>query len=158
VRALGQVLMQPSIDADRPRVTAAVVAHLIDPSRVVRVSAADALMAQGIVQLEDPAGAALRRAQDEWAESLRTFNDEPGDQATLGWLEAARGRTEAATSALRTAMTLDPTAPRPYVYLGVIAARSGRYDEAVRQFRAAKSLAPDYPNIDRLIEEAQKPR
>jgi hypothetical protein len=55
-------------------------------------------------------------------------------------------------------MTLDPRAPRPYVYLGVIAARSGRYDEAVRQFRAAKSLAPDYPNIDRLIEEAQKPR
>ena len=41
-------------------------------------------------------------------------------------------------------------------YEGVVAARAGKYDEAVRHWKAAKELAPAYPNLDRLIEEAQK--
>ena len=34
----------------------------------------------------------------------------------------------------------------------------GQYDEALTHFRAAQTLSPSYPNIDRLIEEAQKRR
>src|SRR5256885_1795884 len=102
------------------------------------------------------AGVALARAQDDLAESLRTFNDLPGDHTTLGWLEASRGRADEAAAELRTAIDLDPRAARPRVYLGVVAARAGKYDEAVRHWKAAKELAPAYPNLDRLIEEAQK--
>ena len=93
VRALG-------ILAD-PKLTPVLAAHLTDSSRVVRVSAAEALMNMGISRLDGVPGAALAAAQEEWAVSLRTFNDDAADHAALGWLEAARGRPEAAEQELR---------------------------------------------------------
>jgi hypothetical protein len=51
---------------------------------------------------------------------------------------------------------MDPDDPQPHIYLGELAARAGRYDEALQQFKSAKTLAPSYQNLDRLIEEAQK--
>jgi cytochrome c-type biogenesis protein CcmH/NrfG len=56
------------------------------------------------------------------------------------------------------AVRLDPADARPHVWLGVYAARAGHFETAIQQFKAAKSLAPDYPNIDRLIQEASKRR
>ena len=150
VRALGGIR--------EPRAVAALAAHLGDGSRVARVSAAEALMTLGIATLDGPAGEALARAQDEWAESLRTFNDDSNDQATLGWLEASRGQTDAALRDLAAAAKLDPSNARPHVYLGVLHARAARFDEALQQFKAAKAIAPTYPNIDKLIEEVQKRR
>jgi predicted CXXCH cytochrome family protein len=148
IRALGGIR--------EPRAVAALAAHLGDASRVARVSAAEALMTLGIATLDGPAGEVLARAQDEWAESLRTFNDDSHDQATLGWLEASRGQTDAALRDLAAATKLDPANARPHVYLGVLHARASRFDEALQQFKAAKSLAPAYPNIDKLIDEVQK--
>ena len=138
------------------RVTAVAAAHLTDDARLVRVSAAEALMAFGIAQLDGPRGQALASAQDEWAESLRTFNDVSADHTTLGRLEAARGRGDQAAKEWRTAIDLDPRDPQPHVHLGVLAARAGRYDEALQHFRTAKTIAPAYQNLDRLIEEAGK--
>jgi hypothetical protein len=141
-----------------PRVASVLAAHLADSARVVRVSAAEALFNLGITTIDGPAGEALARAQDEWTASLRTFEDEPGDRITLGWLEAARGRPESAARELTAALRLDPANARAHVYLGVLAARAGRYDDALQHFTAAKTAKPDYPNIDRLIDEARKRR
>ncbi|HXI28599.1 MAG TPA: multiheme c-type cytochrome [Vicinamibacterales bacterium] len=137
------------------RTSAVIAAHLTDPARVVRVRAAEALLDRHIVGLDGAAGAALARAQDEWAESLRTFNDVARDQSTLGWLELSRGRIPAAVDALNAAIAIDAAIAQPHVYLGVIAARAGRYDDALKEFTTAKSLQPSYPNLDRLIEEAR---
>ena len=90
------------------------------------------------------------------AESLRTFNDVASDHTTLGWLEAARGGGEEAAKELRIAIDLDPRDARPHVYLGILAARAGRYDEALQHFKTAKTIAPGYQNLDRLIEESTK--
>ena len=90
----------------------------------MRAAAAEALLNKGLAAIEGPAGAALAQAQAEWAESLRTFNDDPRDQTTLGWLESARGRSEAAEQALNAAIRLDPAAARPHVLLGVLFARA----------------------------------
>ncbi|HMF95873.1 MAG TPA: cytochrome c3 family protein [Vicinamibacterales bacterium] len=138
------------------RTSVVIAARLSDPARVVRVRAAEALLDRHIVRLAGAVGAALARAQDEWAESLRTFNDVARDQSTLGWLEMSRGRVPAAVEALNAAIAIDPSTAQPHVYLGVIAARAGRYDEALKQFTTAKSLQPTYPNLDRLIEEAKR--
>jgi HEAT repeat protein len=148
VRSLGLIS-----DARVPPVLAS---HLTDEARLVRVSAAEALTMMGVVQLSGPAGDALARAQDEWAESLRAFNDVAADHTTLGWLEAARGHRDEAEQHLKTAIALDPTDPRPHVYLGVIAAREGRFDQAVRHFKNAKTIAPAYQNLDRLLQEASR--
>jgi len=143
---------------EQPRVMSAIAAHLADPSRLARVAAAEVLLNKGLATIEGPAGAALAQAQTEWAESLGTFNDDPRDQTTLGWLESARGRSEAAEQAFNTAIRLDPAAVRPHVLLGVLFARASRFDEALQQFRAVRAVDPGYPNIDRLIDEAQKRR
>ena len=39
---------------------------------------------------------------------------------------------------------------------GVISARSGDFEKALQEFKTAKTLAPNYQNLDRLIEEAHK--
>jgi Flp pilus assembly protein TadD len=152
VRAMAVQSLSAIVD---DRTTAVIAARLVDTARVVRVRAAEALNDRGIVRLDGAVGAALARAQDEWAESLRTFNDDGRDQTVLGWLEMSRGRTPAAVEALTAAIALEPSKAQPHVYLGVIAARAGRYEEALKQFTAARSLQPSYPNIDRLIEEAR---
>ncbi len=141
---------------DDARVVPVVAAHLTDPARVVRSSAAQALLDHGVARLDGAAGDALARAQEELATSLRMFNDVAADHTTLGWLEASRGQSAEAAAELRTAADLDPRAARPRVYLGIVAARAGKYDEALEQFHAAKKLSPDYANLDRLIEEAEK--
>ncbi len=148
VRSLGTIV--------EDRTTAAIAARLVDPVRVVRVRAAAALLDRGIARLDGAVGAALARAQDEWAESLRTFNDEARDQTTLGWLELSRGHDAQGVEALNAALALDASSAQPHVYLGVAAARAGRFDEALKQFNAAKALQPTYPNIDTLIAEAHK--
>jgi tetratricopeptide (TPR) repeat protein len=151
LRALGS--LSPGSDS---RVTPVIAAHLTDDARLVRVSAAEALMTFGITQLDGAPGQALARAQDEWAESLRTFNDVSADHTLLGRLEAARGRSDQAAKEFRTAIDLDPRDPQPHVHLGVLAARAGRYDEALQHFKTAKTIAPAYQNLDRLIEETSK--
>ena len=140
----------------RDRVATAIVARLVDPARVVRTRAAEALLAFGIAQLPGAAGEALARAQDEYATALRDFPDVASNHAALGWLEAERDRSEPAQTALDAAIRLDPRAARPWVIKGVMAARAGRFQEASEHWRKAKSLEPAYPNIDRLIDEAQK--
>ena len=107
-----------------------------------------------MVKLTGPAGVALAHAQAEYGESLRAFPDSAADQASLGWLQASLGLTGNATKTLQIAVTLDPNDPRPLVYLGVIAAQAGRYQEAIASWQQAKKLNPNDPNLDRLITEA----
>jgi predicted CXXCH cytochrome family protein len=141
---------------DRDRAVTPIVARLVDQARVVRVRAAEALLTLGIAQLPGKAGEALGSAQDEYAISLQQFPDTASNHAELGWLEAERNRIESANSALENATRLDPRSARPLVIKGVIAARQNRFAEAIDLWRKAKSLEPTYPNIDQLIEEAQK--
>jgi hypothetical protein len=143
---------------DDPRVVPVLFAKLVDPARVVRVRAVEALLSKSITTADGSAGEALVAAQDEWITSLRTFDDVSFNHVTLGRLAAARGRDEESIRELNVAARLDPADARPHVWLGVFAARAGRFDAAIQQFKAAKSLAPDYPNIDRLIQEASKRR
>jgi tetratricopeptide (TPR) repeat protein len=111
---------------------------------------------QGVTQLSGPAGQALARALDEWAESLRTFNDVAADHTTLGWLESIRGHRDQAEKALKTAILLDPKDAAAHVHLGVLAAQDGRFDQAIRHFKTAKTISPRYQNLDRLLEEASR--
>jgi tetratricopeptide (TPR) repeat protein len=141
---------------DRDRALPPIAARLTDPARVVRARAAEALLGLGVSSLPGAAGEALGRAQDEFALALGQFPDAANNHAALGWLEAERDRSIPAIAALDTAIRLDPRIARPLVIKGVIAAREGRFKEAAELWRKAKSLEPGYPNIDRLIQEAEK--
>ena len=143
---------------DRDRIITPLVARLVDQARTVRVRAAESLLSLGIVTLPAAAGAALARAQDELAVALSDFPDTAANHAALGWLESERGRLASADAALDRAITLNPRLARPFVVKGVIAARGERLVDALDLWRKAKELDPNYPNIDRLIEEAGKRR
>jgi predicted CXXCH cytochrome family protein len=141
---------------ERDRILSPLTARLMDPARVVRVRAAEGLLALGVVELTGAAGALLSRAQDEYATALQQFPDVPDNHSALGWLYAERRQTKEAMAALDNAIKLEPKRARPYVIKGVIAAREGRFDEAAQLWRKAKSMEPGYPNIDQLISEAEK--
>ena len=141
---------------ERERVIPPLVARLQDSARVVRARAAEALLSFGISELPGAAGAALARAQDDYALALQSFPDVAANHAALGWLEAERNHTVQAHASLDTAIRLDPRAARPLVIKGVLSARAGDFARAVEFWRKAKSLAPTYPNLDRLIGEAEK--
>jgi hypothetical protein len=53
-------------------------------------------------------------------------------------------------------LSLDPRLARARVYRGIVAARSGQLAEAIRHWREAKKIEPAYPNLDRMIAEAER--
>jgi len=140
----------------QPRATAPLAARLTDAARLVRVNAAEALLNLGVVQFTGAQGTALVRAQDEYAASLQAFPDRPDDHVALGWLEMQRGHEPQAIAALDRALGLEPGHLRARVLLGIIDARHERYAEALDRWREVKRADPSYPNIDRLIEEAER--
>jgi predicted CXXCH cytochrome family protein len=142
--------------SEQARVLSPLTARLIDPARVVRARTAEVMMAFGISHLPDAAGAALWRAQDEYADTLRSFPDSADNHASLAWLEAQRGRLPEALAAADDALRIEPQFARPWVVKGVILARQDKYAEAVEAWKKARSLEPSYPNIDTLIAEAEK--
>jgi predicted CXXCH cytochrome family protein len=141
---------------ERPRVLPALTARLVDTSRVVRARAAEALLALGVVVLPGAPGEALARAQDDYLQSLRSFPDVASNHAAIGWLEAERGRTESALRALDDALRIEPRYARPYVIKGIIAARAGRYQDAIGIWKKASELSPGDPVIKQLIAAAEK--
>lgn len=149
VRALGAVGRQNAI-------VAAVLARLVDQARIVRTDAAAVLLAFGIAQLPGRAGAVLTRAQDELVSSLEMFPDSAQHHTQRAWLEGERGHLQQANAALDAAIHLEPAYARPIVIKGVLAAREDRYEEAVALWKKARSLEPSYPNIDKLIAEAER--
>ena len=149
LKALGTI-------GDRERALAPVLARLVDSSRVVRARAAEVLVAFGVVQLPGNAGDALRRAQDDYILSLDTFPDVASNHASKGWLEAERGNAGEALAALDQATLIEPNYAFPWVVKGVMSARQGRFADAVEMWKKARSIEPSYPNIDRLIGEAEK--
>jgi predicted CXXCH cytochrome family protein len=148
VRSLGAI-------RDR-RAIMPVVSRLRDEVRAVRVSAAEALLWMGVSTLPGTAGELLTRAQDEYGGSLAVFPDIASNHATRGWLESERGRQSDAAHALDVALDLEPKYARAHVYRGIVYARTGQLGEAIKHWQTAKSIDPDYPNIDGLIEEAKR--
>ena len=150
VRALG------TLDQRDERVVAVLMARLVDDARVVRARAAESLLALDIAAAPGRAGEALAQAQLELAASLRSFPESAPQQAALAWLLAERGEAAAAERAVDAALAVDPALARPYVIRGVLAARAGRFGDALASWKAARERDPRTPNIDRMIDEATR--
>lgn len=148
VRALG-------LAGDR-RALSPLAARLVDKARLVRTSAAEALLSMDVASLDGAAGQALARAQGEYASAMRTFPDVAADHTSLAWLLMSTGQAAEASEELKVARKLEPDDLRARVYQGIIAARDGRLDQALTEWRSVRSADPAYPNIDELIAEAER--
>ena len=85
---------------DRARVLTPIVARLVDPARVVRARAAEALLSLAVATLPGAAGVALAARAGRAGGGAPGFPDAPANHAALGWLESERGRIDAANAAL----------------------------------------------------------
>ena len=150
VRTLG------SLGQRDDRVLAVLMARLVDDTRVVRVRAAEALLALGVVTAAGRAGEALARAQQDLATSLRSFPESaPMQPRWPGWTRsAAKTPTRPGSSTPRSPSS--PSAARPYVINGVLAARAGRFSDALASWKTARDRDPATPNIDQMIDEAKR--
>ena len=138
------------------RVASPLTARLVDQARVVRARAAEALLTLGIAQLPGAAGDGAGegpgrlRGQPRGVSELRR-------QSRVARMARVRARAQRrGPAALDRAIQVDPAFARPYVVKGVLAARAGRYQEAVDFWKKARSLEPAYPRIDTLIAEGEK--
>ena len=138
------------------RILAVLMSRVVDETRVVRARAAEALLALDVASAPGRAGEALARAQADLAASLKSFPESAPGMAALAWLHAQRGEDAAADSAAQASIALDATLARPHVIRGVVAARAGRYTDALASWKTARSLDPATPNIDRMIDEASR--
>ena len=77
-------------------------------------------------------------------------------QTTLAWLQTLRGEDAEAAGTVAAAIALDPSAARPYVIRGLLAARAGRLADAISAWKAARERDPATPNIDTMIDEATR--
>ncbi len=145
-----------TLDQRDERAIAVLMARLVDDTRVVRARAAESLLALDVVTAPGRAGEALSRAQEELVTSLRAFPESATMQTTLAWLHVQRGEDADAERAVAAALALDASAARPYVIRGVLAARAGRFTEALSNWKAARERDPATPNIDRMIDEASR--
>jgi tetratricopeptide (TPR) repeat protein len=98
----------------------------------------------------------LRKAQAEYIVSLDMFPDVASNHAAKGWLEAERGNVLVARDSLNKAIAVEPDYAFPWVVKGVLLAREGKFADALEMWKKARSIEPSYPNIDRLIAEAEK--
>lgn len=150
VRALG------TLDQRDERVVAVLMARLVDEARVVRARAAESLLALDVATAPGRAGEALARRNSNWLRACGRFRNRRPQQAALAWLHAERGEAEASARAVDAALAVDPALARPYVIRGVLAARAGRFSDALASWRAARERDPRTPNIDRMIDEATR--
>lgn len=150
VRALGR--------AGDQRAIVPLAARLTDQVRVVRAGAAESLLHHRMSRLDGPVGAALARAQDDYAASLRAFPDTAAAHTALAFLNASRGRIADAHNDVATALHLDPANVPARFIRGLVHATAGDLDAALKDWKAVKEADPSYRDIDRLIEELQKRR
>ena len=90
VRAQAVTAMLAS--GDRARVLTPIVARLVDPARVVRARAAEALLSLGVATLPGAAGVALERAQDELGGGASGFS-RCARQSRRAWMARVRARS-----------------------------------------------------------------
>ena len=116
-----------------PEVQAALRARLDDPSRNVRIVAA---------QASAPTLDLSSRAGSELQHMLRHNADQPAGQMQLGILALARHDTTNALRYFQTAMKWDPFSPGIHHETAIVLSQLGRPREAVAELQEAVRLAP----------------
>lgn len=120
-------------DVRLPNVEAALQGKLNDPSRNVRVAAAQALVAN--LNWESRAGSELRHMLNHNA-------DQPGGQLQLAVAALVRGEATNALTHLQTAKRWDPFSAGIRHELAIVLSRLGRTHEALTELQEAVRLDP----------------
>lgn len=124
---------------------------LDDPERVVRITAASALLNLQVVSFNGPADAAYTRVKQEYLEALRSWPNVPEFRVNLGNYHLLNQEFDTAIAEYQTALQINPDLRDAWYFLGVGYAMTGKQAKALEALRKAKSLGPDAEHIDRMI-------
>jgi tetratricopeptide (TPR) repeat protein len=130
-----------------PRATA-LLPLLADPTRAVRIAAADALAELQDSQVPAAQRAARTRAAEEYVAAQLSAAERPEARVNLGTYYARREQYEAAQAEFRAALALDPKYVPAYVNAADAFRAQGRDDEAERMLVDARAHAPANADVE----------
>ncbi len=124
---------------------------LTDPARVVRITAAAALINLNVLELEGDDGKALRQAKTEYVQALRTWPNVPEFRLNLASYYLLHSRFDEALSESRVALQLNPDMPGAYYVVARTCIAMQRWADALAALKKLREVKPDFPNLQRLI-------
>jgi predicted CXXCH cytochrome family protein len=130
-----------------PRATA-LLPLLADPTRAVRIAAADALAELQDSQVPAAQRAARTRAAEEYVAAQLSAAERPEARVNLGTYYARREQYEAAQAEFRAALALDPKYVPAYVNAADAFRAQGRDEEAERMLVDARAHAPANADVE----------
>jgi tetratricopeptide (TPR) repeat protein len=124
---------------------------LTDSARVVRVTAAAALLNLNVLEIEGEAGVALRQAKAEYVQMLRNWPNVPEFRVNLASYYLLHAQPEEALAESKVALQLNPDMPGAYYSLGRSYVAMRRWSDALAAWKKLREVKPDFPNLERLI-------
>ncbi len=141
----------------REKATAALVAALADPRRVVRAGAALSLVRFGVTRLAGEPGGLFEAAKKDYVERARLHSDDAQTQLELGQFLLLDAQYASAAEAFDLSSRLDPRQRLDY-FLALVDYGRGRMEAARRRL---EKLRPDDPHTEaaqRLLQRLAPPR
>ena len=126
---------------------------LSDPVRMVRMSAVPDMLGAPIAHLPAKIAETLRRAADEWQQSLSNRLDFPETHLVLGGTALTMRNLPAAAGAFRTAVTLDPQRAEAWVMLVRLEATLNGREAAEKAVADGLAAIPGQPDLEAMKAE-----
>ncbi|SFC09736.1 multiheme c-type cytochrome [Tropicimonas isoalkanivorans] len=123
---------------------------LDDARRAVRQAAAREMLAAPIASMPARYEAALTSAMSEWQETLAATADFPETQLVLGGIALTTRNLQAALTAFRESVRMDPQMVQAWAMIVRIEAAAGRMDAARETLEDALRVNPGDPNLEAL--------
>jgi tetratricopeptide (TPR) repeat protein len=124
---------------------------LADPARVVRITAAAALINLNILEIGGDEGKALQQAKAEYVQALRNWPNVPEFRVNLATYYLLHSRPDEAVAESKVALQLNPDMPLGYFSLARSYVAMQRWGDALRAWKKLREIKPDFPNLERLI-------
>jgi len=125
-----------------------------DRTRQRWFAAGAALVLSACVWLSAQQVAVWSSSRALFAHALSVTDDNAIVQNNLGGALRADGDDDAAEKHFRESIRIDPDFPPPYLNLGDIEQKRGRYAEAIAAYRAAQRADPNRPDVHRRLGRA----
>jgi HEAT repeat protein len=159
LRAIAVMNLEPAKlpGSDREKATAALVAALGDPRRVVRAGAALSLVRSGVTRLAGEPGGLFASAKKDYVERARLHSDDAQTQLELGQFLLLDARYSPAAEAFDLSRRLDPRQRLDY-FLALVDYGRGRTEDARRRLEKMRSDDPHTEAARQLLRRLAPPR
>ncbi|MBI2835798.1 MAG: hypothetical protein HYX76_15365 [Acidobacteria bacterium] len=131
---------------------------LVDPTRVLRITAVAALTNLRVAKLTGPAAEPFERAKQEYLDALKSWPNVPEFRVNLGNYHLLNAKFDQAVEEYLVALQINPELREAWYFIGFAYAMRGEPKKAIGAWKKVREISPGYGNIDRLISLAEQPK